>query len=262
MAEAGAMAKQILTEGFALSAVSLYTGKDNDFTEAQLQQLHNILTRLIKQEPLQYILGKTSFMGFEMQVTPDVLIPRPETAELVEWVAASIEHPHPILLDIGTGSGCIAIALARLLSGADVHAWDISEAALSVARSNARQAGADIHFEQIDILSAPPCQLQYDALISNPPYITEAEKAEMQSNVLDWEPHIALFTPQNDPLCFYHHIGLYGLEALYSGGLLFFETNRLYAHAIANYLTDLGYEHVSVKKDMFGNDRMIKAQRP
>lgn len=260
--EADAMARIILTEWFGVSTTALFTDKDNYFTPAQNAEVENILTRLLNHEPLQYIIGKVQFMDCTLKVTPDVLIPRPETAELIQWIISECTNKRLHLLDIGTGSGCIPIAIGHSQPQLQIEAWDISEAALQVASENADSNHVQIRFKQVDILSKHLPDTQYDIIVSNPPYITEAEKVDMEANVLDWEPHLALFAPHDDALIFYRHIAQYALDKLNAGGLLFFECNRVYALPVVQYLEQNGFTDVEVRKDLSGNDRMIKAIRP
>jgi release factor glutamine methyltransferase len=192
-------------------------------------------------------------------VTSSTLIPRPETLELVEWVATD-EQVRPVLrlLDIGTGSGCIAISLASLLPQAMVSAWDISAEALAVARRNAERNGVAVDFKQVDVLHVTEAET-YDCIVSNPPYICEAEKAEMTDSVLLHEPHTALFVPNTDPLRFYRAIAQLALSNLSPGGTLYFEINRAYGAETCNLLRDSGFCDVELRKDFYGNDRMVKA---
>jgi release factor glutamine methyltransferase len=221
--------------------------------------LQDILARLQKYEPLQYVLGRAPFDGLELEVTPDVLIPRPETAELVAWIAAEA-RPDASILDIGTGSGCIPIALHRRLPGARLTAWDVSEGALVVARRNAAACDAPVRFERCDVLTARDADGRtFDVIVSNPPYICQRERAEMQPNVLEWEPGLALFVPDDDPLLFYRRIAQLGRTLLRPGGQLYFEINRAYGPDTVAMLGGLGYRDITLKKDMEGNDRMIKA---
>jgi release factor glutamine methyltransferase len=270
--EAAAMARWILTDVFGFTAIELYGGKDRTFSANDEKQLADILRRLEKYEPLQYVLGRTEFDGLTLEVTPDVLIPRPETAELVAWIAEDVQASEdvrtdapgtdaPRILDIGTGSGCIPLALHRRLPRARLTAWDISEAALAVARRNASAHQADIQFERCDVLEAGDAGGRtFDIVVSNPPYICRKERAEMHRNVLDWEPSLALFVPDDDPLRFYRRIAQLGRTVLVPGGALYFEINRAYGAETVEMLRGLGYRDITLKKDMEGNDRMIKAR--
>lgn len=255
------MAKLLLTQVFGMPVVELYTGKDNSFSANEQKQLDDILIRLQKYEPVQYIIGVETFYGLTFEVDPNVLIPRPETEELIDWIIQENKDAGLRVLDIGTGSGCIAISLAKNLKEAEVVAWDISQGALQVAARNCRRSGADVKLEQKDILQLSSSDGQFDVIVSNPPYIAEQEKAEMEANVLDWEPGLALFVPDDKPLLFYRKISELGLGMLKPGGRLFFEINRAYGKQIVKMMSALGYRHIELRKDISQNDRMIKAER-
>ena len=259
--EANALARIIFCDMLGQSNVDYYLCKDMDLSGNEEEKVKSILQRLEKYEPIQYIEGKKYFSGREFFVRQGVLIPRPETEELVE-LAAQACKPNAKILDIGTGSGCIAISLAKKLPEAEVHAWDISEAALEVAKQNNEQLSASVHFEQHDILTYQVTgEEAFDLIISNPPYITESEKAEMETNVLAWEPSIALFVPDNDPLLFYRRIGELALRMLTPNGKLFFEINRAYGDATKQLLCNQGYKNIHIQKDLSGNDRFVYAER-
>lgn len=259
--EANALARIIFCDMLGQSNVDYYLCKDMDLSGNEEEKVKSILQRLEKYEPIQYIEGKKYFSGREFFVRQGVLIPRPETEELVE-LAAQACKPNAKILDIGTGSGCIAISLAKKLPEAEVHAWDISEAALEVAKQNNEQLSASVHFEQHDILTYQATgEEAFDLIISNPPYITESEKAEMEANVLAWEPSIALFVPDNDPLLFYRRIGELALRMLTPNGKLFFEINRAYGDATKQLLCNQGYKNIHIQKDLSGNDRFVYAER-
>lgn len=259
--EANALARIIFCDMLGQSNVDYYLCKDMDLSGNEEEKVKSILQRLEKYEPIQYIEGKKYFSGREFFVRQGVLIPRPETEELVE-LAAQACKPNAKILDIGTGSGCIAISLAKKLPEAEVHAWDISEAALEVAKQNNEQLSASVHFEQHDILTYQATgEEAFDLIISNPPYITESEKAEMEANVLAWEPSIALFVPDNDPLLFYRRIGELALRMLTPNGKLFFEINRAYGDATKQLLCNQGYRYIHIQKDLSGNDRFVYAER-
>ena len=210
---------------------------------------------------MQYIEGRTLFLGREFWVAPGVLIPRPETEELVELMLKEIPADARIL-DVGTGSGCIAISLAKELPDTLVTAWDVSPEALSVARANARKLQADVRFVECDVLA---CQVDevglYDVIVSNPPYVTEAEKADLEPNVLQWEPSLALFVPDDDPLRFYRRIAVLGRDMLADGGRLYFEINRAYGREMVEMLRAMGYVGVRVEKDLSQNDRFVIAEK-
>ena len=263
--EAGALAKWILTEAFHFSTFDLYAGKDMNFSENDRDRLEDILNRLRDYEPLQYVLVKAEFGGLSFEVTPDVLIPRPETLELVEWITADCQGTEGVrILDIGTGSGCIPVTLYKRLEAyrPQVASWDISEKALEVAGRNAVANGAVVTFCCQDVLSESLPETEVDVLVSNPPYIAEKEKASMERNVLDWEPGLALFVPDDDPLLFYRRIAEAGLRILSPKGRLYYEINRAYGKETVELLERLGYTEVELRKDLSGNDRMVKAVRP
>ena len=260
--EALSLAKMLLVEAFGFSTLELYGGKDKEISGNRLRDLHEMLSRLQKNEPIQYILGKETFCGLTFEVDSHVLIPRPETRELVEWIVADYESlPACRILDVGTGSGCISISLAKFIPGASVESWDISEGALEVARRNCALNGVEVLLRQQDVLLAQPEPACFDVIVSNPPYITESEKADMEANVLDWEPATALFVPDADPLLFYRKIAELGTVMLKEGGSLYFEINRAYGNETVQMLEGLGYKQIQLRKDDWGKDRMIKAVR-
>ena len=259
--EANGLARIIFCDILGQSNVDYYLCKDIDLSGNEEEKVKSILQRLEKYEPIQFIEGKKYFSGREFFVRQGVLIPRPETEELVE-LAAQACKPNAKILDIGTGSGCIAISLSKKLPEAEVHAWDISEVALEVAKQNNEQLSASVHFEQHDILTYQATgEEAFDLIISNPPYIAESEKAEMEPNVLAWEPSIALFVPDNDPLLFYRRIGELALRMLTPNGKLFFEINRAYGDATKQLLCNQGYKNIHIQKDLSGNDRFVYAER-
>ena len=260
--EALALAKMLLVEAFGFSTLELYGGKDKEISGKRLDVLNEMIARLKKNEPIQYVIGAEVFCGWTFEVNENVLIPRPETQELVRWIEADWKSDAPCrILDVGTGSGCIAISLSKLLEGAEVEAWDISEGALRVARRNADRNEAQVFFRRVDVLKACTEDCRYDVIVSNPPYITESEKQDMEANVLDWEPHTALFVPDADPLLFYRRIAELGVSMLKEGGALYFEINRAYGEETVRMLEGLGYKQIELRKDNWGNDRMIKANR-
>lgn len=262
--EASAIAKAILTDVFQLSTTDLYANKDMNFSTNQAEKLEVIITRLRANEPLQYILGNCYFCGLNFHVEPGVLIPRPETAELVEWIISDRKSSDsPIrILDIGTGSGCISISLAKNLPQSEVYAWDISEDAIRIASGNAARLDANVRFRQTDVLGQVPTDTMMNVIVSNPPYITEAERTDMDANVTDWEPDTALFVPDNVPLLFYESIAEIGKQILTPDGTLYFEINQRFGTETVDMLRQKGYRNVELRKDLSGNDRMIKAERP
>ena len=259
--EVKALSMLICCDMLGLDALDIYMGKDIILSECKQRELENIIFRLQKNEPIQYIRGFAEFSGRNFKVASGVLIPRPETAELVELIVK--ENPNARhLLDIGTGSGCIAISLDKKLPDVDVEAWDISEEALAIARKNNEELDAQVTFRRQDVFSADGIQgTSYDIIVSNPPYVTETEKTEMEANVLDWEPELALFVPDEDPLCFYRRIAELGRELLRPGGKLYFEINQAYGQDMIRMIEMNQYRDVRVIKDIFGKDRIVTANR-
>lgn len=259
--EVSALLRIVCCDLLGQAPTDYYLGKDIALSPKKEQELEDILQRLSRFEPLQYIEGRTLFLGREFWVAPGVLIPRPETEELVELMLKEIPADARIL-DVGTGSGCIAISLAKELPDTLVTAWDVSPEALSVARANARKLQADVRFVECDVLA---CQVDevglYDVIVSNPPYVTEAEKADMEPNVLQWEPSLALFVPDDDPLRFYRRIAVLGRDMLADGGRLYFEINRAYGREMVEMLRTMGYVGVRVEKDLSQNDRFVIAEK-
>ena len=259
--EVSALTRIIATELLGVSQMTFYLKDDIPLTAGQQTLLDNAIERLKKQEPIQYILGYSDFCGLKFKVTPATLIPRPETSELVEWIASEATGKERIL-DIGTGSGCIAVSLAHKMPQSKVTAWDISPDALAVATENSQANGCDVVFEEVDILAYEPTGELFDIIVSNPPYIKENEKPAMHSNVLDWEPHTALFVPDSDPLLFYRAIAEKGLTLLKTGGRLYFEINRAHGKETMDMLAAFGYTSIELRKDFAENDRMVRAVKP
>lgn len=330
--EAQAIVRTVLDALFGMSLTDICLGKVTQLSADDTTRLEKIIQRLEKSEPVQYVLGAEWFAGRLFSVAPGVLIPRPETEDLVKWACDEAkekekedngkeergkeeeedykkgeapkkeeqnlssplkeqkeglrkeeeaskkdeqllsspskeekeglrkeeEIPHPSILDIGTGSGCIAITVALALPQARVTAWDISPDALAIAAGNAHKLGASVRFEHQDALSAPDDKERWDVIVSNPPYICDRERADMSDNVLSYEPELALFVPDSDPLLFYRAIARYASKALKSGGRLLFETNTAYAHEVAQAMADEGFTAIEVRNDCFGKPRMVK----
>lgn len=281
--EAQAIVRTVLDALFGMSLTDICLGKVTQLSADDTTRLEKIIQRLEKSEPVQYVLGAEWFAGRLFDVAPGVLIPRPETEDLVKWACDEAkekekednskeergkkekeglrkgeEAPHPSILDIGTGSGCIAITVALALPQAHVTAWDISTDALAIAAGNAHKLGASVRFEHQDALSAPDDEERWDVIVSNPPYICDRERADMSDNVLSYEPELALFVPDSDPLLFYRAIARYALKALKPGGRLLFETNTAYAHEVAQAMADEGFTAIEVRNDCFGKPRMVK----
>jgi len=220
------------------------------------------LNRLKKEEPIQYILGKTEFYGYPFLVTKDTLIPRPETEELVEWILQELEFQKKektSILDIGTGSGCIAISLAKKNKNLSVSAIDFSKEAIEIAKQNAKLNEVNINFIEKDILLTKELETSFDVIVSNPPYVRELEKVEIKNNVLQNEPHSALFVSDSNPLIFYSKIADLAKNHLTKNGLLFFEINQYLGQETKVILSERGYKNIELRKDLFGNDRVIKA---
>lgn len=330
--EAQAIVRTVLDALFGMSLTDICLGKVTQLSADDTTRLEKIMQRLEKSEPVQYVLGAEWFAGRLFDVAPGVLIPRPETEDLVKWACDEAkgkekednskeergkeekevskkgetpqkgeqplssplkeekeglrkgedaskkeeqllssllksnkevskkgeEAPHPSILDIGTGSGCIAITVALALPQARVTAWDISTDALAIAAGNAHRLGASVRFEHQDALSAPDDEERWDVIVSNPPYICDRERADMSDNVLSYEPELALFVPDSDPLLFYRAIARYASKALKPGGRLLFETNTAYAHEVAQAMADKGFTAIEVRNDCFGKPRMVK----
>lgn len=330
--EAQAIVRTVLDALFGMSLTDICLGKVTQLSADDTTRLEKIMQRLEKSEPVQYVLGAEWFAGRLFDVAPGVLIPRPETEDLVKWACDEAkekekednskeergkeekevskkgeapqkeeqplssplkeekeglrkgedasqkeeqllssllknnkevskkgeEAPHPSILDIGTGSGCIAITVALALPQARVTAWDISTDALAIAAGNAHRLGASVRFEHQDALSAPDDEACWDVIVSNPPYICDRERADMSDNVLSYEPELALFVPDSDPLLFYRAIARYASKALKPAGRLLFETNTAYAHEVAQAMADEGFTAIEVRNDCFGKPRMVK----
>ena len=246
-----------------LSRIEIALNSDKAISNEDAEIFQQILLRLQNHEPIQYIIGETEFYGLPFKVNKHTLIPRPETEELVDWIISEqkpITHnPQPITaLDIGTGSGCIAISLARNLPNSKISALDISEEALKIAFENAEMNKVEVVFFQMDILKTKTLPKQYDVIVSNPPYVRELEKKQMQQNVLKYEPGSALFVKNDDPLLFYRTISQIAKTHLKTNGKLFFEINEYLAVELTKLLKSDGFQNIEVKKDIFGKDRMLK----
>ena len=291
--EAKAVALLLMEKVCGLTVEAVLRGEEVE-SEEMAERLRGCAKRVAEGEPVQYVLGVAEFCGMEMEVEPGVLIPRKETEEMVEWVveerqgkpacAGALRREEGLegpayagvrVLDVGTGSGCIAVALARKLEGAKVEAWDVSEKALEMARRNAKKWSVEVEVKKVDVRFAATAshhtkqereregqekqQGYLDVLVSNPPYVCESERGEMEANVVEHEPHVALFVPDEDPLYFYRRIAEIGLQLLRDGGMLFFEINRRFGKEMVALLEGMGYHDVVLRKDGFGNDRMVKA---
>lgn len=233
---------------------------DAELKNEDIKKWDDVLVQLEVQKPIQYIFGKAHFYGLEFEVNSNTLIPRPETEELVEWIISENKFKGKIsILDIGTGSGCIAISLSKNLTDADVSAIDVSDDALAVAKRNGQRNDVEVNFMYKDILTADALPQTYDVIVSNPPYVRHLEKAEIKENVLQYEPHLALFVEDNDPLLFYRKIALLAKGSLTSGGKLYFEINQYLGNETVDMLEEFGFINIELKKDIYGNDRMVGA---
>ena len=273
--EAKAIARLAYEVRFGLTLTDLCLGKDTQLSADDQAQAAEMCNRLLLHEPVQYVLGQAEFCGRTFHVAPGVLIPRPETEELCRWIISAmrdkrLEVRDLSFLDVGTGSGCIAVTLAAELPKAEVTAWDISAEALHIARGNAHSNGVQVTCQQVDILTPQPSPStaghapltsQWDVIVSNPPYICNKERATMEANVLEHEPHTALFVPDDDPLLFYRAIAQYGQEALKPGGWLYFEINPLYATSLTILLSTMSFRDIETKEDQSGKQRMMRARR-
>ena len=267
--EAKAIAQMVYEVRYGLTLSDIYLGKDTQLSADDQAELKEIAKRLADNEPVQYVLGVADFCGRQYHVEPGILIPRPETEHLCRLITEHVANGSPIratrsILDIGTGSGCIAITLALDIPGAEVTAWDISSIALRVAKDNAQRLGAKINVQEVDLLSSPSLWRGMGGglslIVSNPPYICDSEADQMEANVLDYEPEIALFVPDDDPLKFYVPIMNLAQSALHPGGQLWLETNPLYEEIIEERLLELGF-NVKAHDDQFGKTRFIQAIR-
>ncbi|KUO66224.1 MAG: protein-(glutamine-N5) methyltransferase, release factor-specific [Lutibacter sp. BRH_c52] len=243
-----------------LSRIQLALEHNFELDRDDLDFLENALLKLKNQIPVQYIVGETAFCGLLFKVDKNVLIPRPETEELVEWIFQNHKKNESIkILDIGTGSGCIAISLAKNLPNAEVFALDVSAEALDVAKKNAAMSAVKVDFIQADILTIEKLPDTFDVIVSNPPYVRESEKDLMQQNVLSNEPHIALFVENENPLLFYDKIAELAKNHLTENGVLYFEINQYLGMKTVDLLKSKGFKNIDLKKDIYGVDRMVKS---
>lgn len=261
-AELTSITRSICCDLLGIDRSCYYIKEEVTLATGQEQLLGEIIGRLQQGEPLQYIEGKTPFYGMDFKVSPAVLIPRPETAELIDWVVSEHSHETLRLIDLGTGSGCIAVALSRQLPEATIEACDISAEALAIAEENSHANGTAVSFFEHDILNlATPLPHSYDIIVSNPPYIRQSEAADMSAQVTEWEPHTALFVPDNDALRFYRAIAEIGqTEALKPGGCIYVEINQALGKESVALFESYGYQEVELRKDIYGNERMIRVR--
>lgn len=261
--EAEAAARIIFEDVAGYSRTFIFVNGDREVTDFMQKRIREVVDKVIGGTPVQYATGKARFMGMDFVVSPAVLIPRPETEGLVDLITDDYNGRSGLkVLDVCTGSGCIAVALARALPFADVKAVDISDAALDIARENARALKARVDFEKEDALAMKAPAAVYDIIVSNPPYVGESEKKDMESRVLDYEPALALFVPDDDPLRFYRAIGTYAMKALMPGGQLYFEINPLHADALKSLLEVIGFEDCQLIRDYRGAVRFARAVLP
>ena len=261
--EARALARWLCEECLGLSQTDILLDKDNHLSADDLENVKEITSRLLRHEPIQYILGKTTFCGHTFSVAPGALIPRPETEELVAHVLRSTDKDSPLsILDIGTGTACIALSLALSLPKADVTAWDVSPEALAVARKNLdRYPEARVRLEQCDIFSPPEDNRLWQIIVSNPPYVRQSEAKAMQHNVLDYEPHQALFVPDDNPLLFYRAILWYAMRHLAPNGTIWFEINQALGEEMHHLIEYFGFADIEILKDSYEHDRFVRCRR-
>ena len=267
--EAKAIARMVYEVRFGLMPSDLFIGKDTQLSTDDQKLLAENTQRLLTGEPVQYVLGEAEFGGRTFHVEPGVLIPRPETYELCQWImeerrGKKEEGRNASILDIGTGSGCIACTLAAELADAEVTAWDISDDALRIATENAKRTNVHVSFEKVDVLNTSLLNRErpatgLDIIVSNPPYICKKERATMERNVLDHEPELALFVPDDDPLLFYRTIARFAAKTLNPGGALYFEINPLYVSEMQQMLSEEGFSHTEIRNDQFGKQRFTKS---
>ncbi len=264
--EAQAIVRTVLDVKYGMTLTDIICGKVNELSADEGIKLEEIICRLQKGEPVQYVLGQADFAGRTFHVEPGVLIPRPETAELCQWIVETPVSPMPRIVDLCTGSGCIAITLSLDLPESSVVGIDISEKAIEIATNNAKAFGSEAMFRSVDIFDLLQMSkedkknnLEADIIVSNPPYICEKEKKDMAKNVLDYEPSIALFVPDEDPLKFYRAIAEFASIQLRSKGLLYFEINPIYEKDTREMLEGFGFKDIETKEDSFGKKRMMRA---
>lgn len=255
--EARSMCRLLMEESFGLSTADIIVNNDLALDERKKEELEIVLDRLLAFEPIQHILGFAWFMGDRFMVNKHVLIPRQETEELIHLIANENQSVNPVILDIGTGSGCIPIGLKKLIPKADIHASEVSLEAVEVASSNAQTLNYPVSFYQSDILSEFPPIDNLDVIVSNPPYVTESEKDQMNWNVLNHEPELALFVPDIDPLIFYQKIAAWSRAKLKSDGKLYFEINEAYGSECRKLVEETGFKEVRLIKDINGKDRFV-----
>ena len=244
------------------SLTDIILNNEEKLSKREVSILENAINRLRNHEPIQYIIGHTEFLGNVIKTDKRALIPRPETEEMVEKIISEHENFKSNILDIGTGSGCIAISIKKKWPKTKVEAWDISEAALKLAQENAKLNHTNISFKRNDILNPPDIKLKYNIIISNPPYVTQKEKEVMEANVLNYEPHSALFVDNSSPLIFYEAIAKWGKKALLPNGVIYLEINQAYGKDLCLLFENEGYIRTTLSRDISGKDRFIKTIWP
>lgn len=252
----------ILEDKYQLRQIDLALNHELVFDEKDFTIWNELLNQLKKEVPIQYLLGKTNFYGLDFEVNENVLIPRPETEELVEWIinenASPDKNKKIRILDIGTGTGCIAISLAKNLPNAEVFGVDVSKKAIETAKRNAIRNDVEVTFMLLNILETDEFTCQFDIIVSNPPYVRNLEKVEIKKNVLDYEPHLALFVEDSDPLIFYRKIASLAQNGLLKNGKLYFEINQYLGKEMIDLLESMSFQNVELRKDIYDHDRMIK----
>jgi release factor glutamine methyltransferase len=253
--------KLIFREIRGYSFTDIYLKQEEQLTAKEREKVNTIVSRLKNSEPVQYILGRMEFYGLILHVNADVLIPRPETEEMAQWIISEQRTPPGVIMDIGTGSGCIALALKKAFLSSSVLGCDISEKAIKVARENSIMNDLDVQFFASDILNWRESGnwIKTDIIVSNPPYVTEVEKIHLRKNVLDFEPYLALFVPDIDPLLYYRHIAELCGVWLNKGGQLYFEINELYGVDVVKMLEFMKFSRIEIRKDFRGKDRVVRA---
>lgn len=258
--EIRSICRLIFTDVLHYTNIDIHLKKHESLNESFVNKFYEIISLLKQEIPIQYIIGETGFSGLTFGLNPSTLIPRPETEELVRWITEE-SHRHSRILDIGTGSGCIAISLAHHLPDSQISAVDIAREAIEQATANAVRNKTKVQFLIRDILLFHNYNWdKYDIIVSNPPYIRNCEKKTMANNVLNFEPHRALFVPDEDPLVFYRKIAAFGQQQLTPGGMLFFEINEAFGSEMTDLLSQTGYSDITLRKDIYGKDRFIKCQ--
>ncbi|MBN2639171.1 MAG: peptide chain release factor N(5)-glutamine methyltransferase [Bacteroidales bacterium] len=257
--EANTLINMLIEHHLGLSQTGMALNPDLRISESEILKLHFAFKRLMNEEPIQYVLGEATFFGLTFHVNPAVLIPRQETESLILLILEHVENKGNVL-DIGTGSGCIAISLKSQLANVNVMAIDISEEAIKVAQINSKNLNLDVTFVQDDIFKPSFIDGKYDIIVSNPPYVTNSEKQLMNNNVLLWEPQLALYVSDDSPLIYYNRIAVFSQEHLNQNGLLFFEINEKFGDLTKQLLEETGFDEVSIHKDLNGKDRFIKAR--